>query len=103
MSIAASNPFADEDVDFNAQVSKSGTDSSWGFSGQTNDVSGMPPQSFSAVGLEYDINTNGQDNVASAYDPQNANRWFIYLAPKVYGWGAWSASTAESVGRGDRG
>ena len=98
MGIGASNPFADEDVDFDAQVNKTGSDSSWGFSGQTNDESGMPPQSFSATGLEYDIQATGQDLASSAYNPQTANRRFLYLAPKVYGFGTRAASTAYALG-----
>ena len=107
LTVAASNPFSDEDVGYNIQGNKVGnaTDSLWGISGEINDQTGLPPQSFSALGYEFDIAANGQDQAGSAYDGQNANRFGYYFAPKVF-WGGlnpgftWAASTAVATASG---
>ncbi len=92
------NAFTDENVGTSVNVYKAGQGSTWQFSGQTQDNTGLPPASFASVAAELDILANGPDAPASLYDPGRSNRWFIYLAPKENPTGRWKTRTAYAAG-----
>lgn len=92
------NPFTDENVGYSVNVYKAGQGSTWQFSGQTQDNTGLPPASFAAVAAELDILANGPDAPQSMYDPGQSNRWFIYLAPKENPTSSWAKNTTVTTG-----
>lgn len=93
-----SHSFQDENVGYSVNVTKHGQGSTWQFSGQTQDDTGLPPQGFASVGTELDILANGPDAPASLYDPGQSDRWFLYLAPKENPTGSWAAATTVATG-----
>ncbi len=92
------NPLADSNVGASVNVYKAGQGSTWQFSGQTQDNSGLPPSQFASVAAELDILANGPDAAESMYDPGWSNRFFIYLAPKENPTATWARGTAYGTG-----
>jgi hypothetical protein len=80
-------------------VNRYGLNSTWQFSGQSADFSGLPtgPGSFN-IGIELDIVANGPDRAGSTYNPENSNRIGVWLVPKPTPIAAFAPNASYAVG-----
>jgi hypothetical protein len=93
LNLYGNKPYQAQDVAIQSTVNQYGSDSSWLFDGYSRDLSGMPPNDFSQVGIELDQSANGPDDPRASYDPLHTYRMFLAFDPGPMEWKGWEART----------